>query len=144
MNSRTILTILILTISQLGFSQFNAGGGLTYVEKQNDVGIGAKAILGLAEFWGACLGADLFFTNGVKFDVNADAHYRLRIGENTAINPLLGLNFTKFSENSDLDIGINLGLFTLIPLQDRLNLYIEPKLTVGTFNSFVLSAGVML
>ncbi len=144
MNIRHIITCLLLTLPFLGISQFHIGGGLSYVERGNEVGLGAKATLGLAEFWGAALGTDLILTNGAKFSINADAHYRLRLGENTSINPLAGLNFTKFSDNSDLDIGINLGVFTMIPLQDRLNLYIEPKITVGTFNSFVLSAGIML
>ncbi len=138
-----IAALLCTTFAFQAHSQFNIGAGMTYVERGNEVGIGAKAFLGLNQFWGASLGANWILTNDIKYDINADAHYRLNLGE-VRIHPLGGLNFSKLTDISGLDIGINLGVFSFIPLQERLNLYIEPKITLGNYNSFVLSAGVML
>jgi hypothetical protein len=135
--------ICFFVMHSILLAQFNIGAGLTYLERNNDVGLQAKAVLGLAEKWAVAAGGDLILTKGTKFDINTDVQYRITLGDFVRFNPLAGLNFTKRTDVSAIDIGINLGLFSFIPLQERLNLYIEPKLTVGSLNSFVLSAGVM-
>jgi len=81
---------------------------------------------------------------GIDFDINGDVHYRFNIGRDARIHPLAGLNLAKFNGNSTLDIGINLGIFASMPIQDRLQLYLEPKVILGGQSSFAISVGVMI
>lgn len=138
------LTITLLTIATLSNAQINVGVGLTYIENNNQIGLQGKALLGLSDNWGISAGGDYILSKDIAFDINADAHYRFDIGQNGKIHPLAGLNFTKYPDNSDIDIGLNFGVFAAMPIQDRFKLYIEPKVIIGGLKSFVISAGVML
>ncbi len=145
MMKQILITLFcITTLLQVGYSQFNFGAGLTYLERGSDIGIQGKTFLGLSEYWGAALGADFILTNDIVFDINADAHYRFNVGQQSRIHPFGGLNLAKFPESSEIDIGINFGVFASFPIQNRLQLYLEPKVIVGGLKTFVLSAGVML
>jgi len=142
---RILLALIFIgSLAQMGSSQFDFGVGLTYLERGSDIGLQGKTFLGLSEFWGASVGADFILTQDIVFDINADAHYRINIGQESRIHPLAGLNLAKFPDNSEIDIGVNFGLFASFPIQNRLQLYLEPKVIVGGLKTFVISAGVML
>ena len=143
MRRSLMFLILLFFCVQMVCAQFNFGAGASYVGRGNEFALQAKAFTGLGEKWGAAVGFDYFLTNGLQFDINGDAHYRMTIGEDFRFNPFGGLNFSKRPTTSNVDIGINLGLFTFIPLEGPLNLYLEPKFTVSSLNSFVISTGVM-
>lgn len=139
-----LVLFFIGSLVQMGNSQFDFGVGLTYLERGNDIGLQGKTFLGLSEYWGASVGADLVLTKGIKFDINADAHYRINIGQQSRIHPFAGLNLAKYADIQEIDIGINLGAFASFPIHNNLLLYLEPKVVVGGLKTFVLSAGVML
>jgi len=144
MKKYLISLILIGSLLQIGKSQFDVGLGLTYLEQGSDIGLQGKTFLGLSEFWGISAGADFILTKDIKFDINADAHYRFNIGQESRIHPFGGLNLVKFPNDTEIDIGINLGVFASFPIHNKLQLYIEPKVVLGGLNTFVLSAGVMI
>ncbi len=142
---RTMLILgSIIFFSTLGSSQFNIGAGLTYIERGNEIGLQAKAFYGWNDSWGAAATFDYILTDGTDFDINGDIHYRFNIGRDARIHPLAGLNLAKFNADSTLDIGINLGVFAAMPIQDRLKLYLEPKVIIGGQSSFAISMGVMI
>lgn len=73
--------------------------------------------------------------------IDIDGHYLIGvINENVFIDLFPGLNV--FKANNDTDIGINLG-GTLRIETDTNAIYIEPKYTIGTYDSFVLTGGLI-
>ena len=141
---KTLLILGSLLFCSLGYSQVNIGAGLTYLERGNEIGLQAKVLYSWNDNWGASAGFDYILTDGTNFDINGDVHYRIQIGRDARINPLAGLNLVKYNSNSPIDIGINLGVFAVMPIQDRLQLYLEPKVILGGQRSFVISVGVMI
>jgi len=49
---------------------------------------------------------------------------------------------TGFGSTKDTEMGLNVGVHATIPINDELDLYIEPKFVISAIDGFVISAGV--
>ncbi|NNF35569.1 MAG: hypothetical protein HKN68_15795 [Saprospiraceae bacterium] len=82
---------------------------------------------------------NLFLEAGADWAVDIDGHYKVAdIGDDIFLDVFPGLNLLK--ANDDTDIGVNLG-GTLRIETNRNAIFIEPKYTIGTYDSFVITGG---
>ncbi len=139
---KNLFILFAFLIPSAVVGQFKFGAGLNYIERTNQIGVHAKTAIGVNDKIMLNGSATYYLSNATNFDVNVDVNWRiLDVNDVVFIYPLGGLNFLK-QNNKDIDIGINLGLFSYFPLSSRLDMYLEPKIIVGSINSFVISAGV--
>lgn len=138
MKKTVLLFVLSVALSTVSLAQFKIGAGLMFATKGNAIGAQAKSILGVSEDINLGLGAGVYFVKGTPFVFDADAQFDvLEINDVVKLSPFAGLNFVTGSNK----LGINLGLHTRFPIQDR-HIYIEPKYTVLSGNSFIVAAGM--
>lgn len=145
--SFTLFTFLVLTSLSYGQLRFGAGVSLLGFDT---FGVQGKVLLDLEEKTGKPIdGAGTFtwyFQDGITaWSIDADAHYRLTtIADNIELDPVVGLQLARVSTDfgDDSDIGINLGANFTIPLE-AIILYVQPKITLGGFDDFTISAGVL-
>lgn len=141
MKKITLLIVGFFFMHQLS-AQFKLGGGLNYIEKPSSIGIQAKALFGINEHLAMAGDAGYYITKGSQYDLNANLLWRaLDVNGVFKLYPEGGIGFYQVKDE-ELDIGINLGLFSYFPVTDTLDLYIEPKVMIGSANSFALAAGV--
>ena len=82
---------------------------------------------------------NLFLEDGPDWAVDIDGHYKVAdISDDIYLDVFPGLNLLK--AGNDTDIGVNLG-GTLRIETNRNAIYIEPKYTIGTYDSFVITGG---
>ncbi len=139
---KQIIVLFVFLVPCTMFAQFKLGAGLQYLERTNQIGVHAKTAIGINDKIMLNASGNYYLSKAFRYDVNADVNWRLfDVNETVFFYPLAGLNFLKATD-SDIDIGINLGIFSYFPLSDRLDMYLEPKLILGSINSFAMSAGV--
>lgn len=99
---------LCLSFSSIAQTKFGVGG--TYV---NDIGVQARASLGLSDGIGVIPSFSYYFTDLVTvWSIDANLTYNVAtIGDDLPIYALGGLDYTtsSFSGTSNSEIGINLG-----------------------------------
>lgn len=138
MKKTLLLFVLSIALSTVSMAQFKIGAGLMFATNGNSIGAQAKSLIGVSEDIDLGLGAGVYFTKGTPFVIDADAQFDvLEINDVVHISPFAGLNFVTGSNK----LGINLGLHTRFPIQER-HIYIEPKYTLLSSNSFIIAAGM--
>ena len=84
---------------------------------------------------------NLFLEGAADWAVDIDGHYKVAdISKSVYLDVFPGVNLLK--NNNDTDIGLNLG-GTIRIETGRNAIYIEPKYTVGTYDSFAIAGGFM-
>lgn len=138
MKKLVTLFVLFLALATTSQAQFKIGGGLIYGFESSAIGVQAKSIIGLSEDITLGAAAGIFFVKGTPFVIDADAQFDvLEINDVVKLSPFAGLNFLTGANK----LGINLGLHTRFPIQER-HVYIEPKYTVLSNKGFSLAAGI--
>lgn len=140
------LIILFLSVCFFvtnGFSQINAGVGSTFIIDGTTPGVQAKLVVNASEKWRVGPTFSYYLDSGLDWAIDADVSYELiNISDAVNIFPMAGLNFSKYT--GDSDIGINIGVFSDFPIaDDKFRIYIEPKYRVSDSSSFIASAGIL-
>ena len=134
-------------LSTIAFGQLNFGAGAQLIFDGTVFGLQGKALYNVNEQWRGTGTFTVHLEDGANWSIDLDAHYKiLKVGENINIAPMAGLNIfsSEGLDGNTSNIGINLGAFIDFPIQDEsLNLFVEPKITIDNYESFVLSAGVI-
>jgi len=145
---KLIYTVVLSFLCSLGaFAQFNIGVGAIYFTEGSELGVQAKAMLLVQEKWKFSPAVNYYLTNGINFGFDADVHYELfTVADNVNIALMGGLNWTKYGEGIDPDIGINIGVISDFTVKDgSLHFYLEPKLLfIGDSSGFVITTGILL
>ncbi len=147
MKKISLLILIGMTLIPLtrAWSQIDFGGGVSMVTDETSFGLGLKTIFNLGDELMGSVGGDYYFNNIDVWDINIDVHYKLTDRfEGFYVHPFAGLNIAGgVDENDDTEIGINLGVLSRFNME-KYDLYIEPKYTLGSLGSFVVSIGVFL
>ena len=146
----TFSLFAMIAFSTFSFGQFNFGGGATITD--GEFGIQAKVLYNLEEIVsqpidGVVTFSLLFPGNSINaWALDFDGQYRITtLGESIQLSSVSGLQFARVSTDfagSDSDIGLNLGANFVYPLES-LNIYAQPKITIGGFGGFTIAAGVL-
>lgn len=124
-------------------AQFHYGGGISYIEFKNSIGIQAKTSFPVHKQLNVSLSAAYFLNKDFGDEVNVDVHYRwFDVNEMVYFYPLAGLSIVKEKSSSTIRPGFNLGLSSHFKITDRLDLYIEPKVIFARLSTFAMSTGV--
>lgn len=152
MKKLTALFVFLFLIGTSSYSQeFKFGAGIS-LELVDLFGISGKAQYMVNEDFAGQASFTFFLEDpGTWWALDLDVLYGgFDIGdvEGFSITPFAGLQVASFSIDiglgsaSDTDIGINLGVQALIDITDSLELFIEPKVTLGGFEGVYLAGGV--
>ncbi len=144
---KKLLLSVVICLSAFSFcqAQVQFGGGLQYLKPSggSSIGIGATAIIPLNENFDIKPSFHYFFEEFTLYAIDADVQYTgLVLNESVRLNPFAGLNL--FGGDLDSTLGINLGLSVIAPINETLDLYVEPKLIlISDLDGFAISAGVL-
>lgn len=123
----------MLSLAVVSHAQFHFGPGVSFLADGDAIGIGGQTVFDVYDdrFKGA-INAHYYVSGEVNWDINLDVQYQfLEIGTETYINPFTGLSIREEDEvddeDTDLSLGLNLGLFFHTAITDDLRLFIEGK-----------------
>jgi len=142
---KNVITVFLLFVGLSLSAQFKLGAGLNYTSFRAAWGVQLKTSIPVGDKWKIGGTGDFFVVNDRGWDLNVDAQYQLIEFGQIPILPFAGLNFTSLEE-TDFNVGMNIGVLSFFPITDTLDLYIEPKylLISSANNGMVYSAGVFL
>lgn len=132
----TLCLFLILSTPASAQIKLGVGGGLisdgSIALLQGRVEIGPRSFHLANSF-------NYFLEDGADWAIDIDGHYKVAdISERIYLDFFPGLNLLK--GGNDTDIGLNLG--GTLRIETNTNaIYIEPKYTIGTYDSFAITAG---
>ena len=138
--------VLVFLFASTGMSQFNFGAGAQILFDGSVFGIQGKALYTVDESWRGAGSFTIHLKELVDWSIDVDVHYTaLEISENFNLAPFAGLGMTRFGilGLSSTEIGINLGAFFELAASESIDVYIEPKLNVGGYESFGISGGIL-
>ena len=141
------LAVCMIGVSIVTSAQLKFGAGVQVYDR---FGVQGKVHNTFSEEISGQASLSYYFISGVTFwGIDADVHYYgLDLGdiESFAIAPFAGLNFARFSALGvgGSDIGLNLGIIGTLPLDNGLEVYLEPKIVIGGARSteFAIGGGV--
>ena len=157
---KKILTIITLVvISSAAAAQVRIGPYLGYGHQLSLWGLGAHAEILLNERVSISAVFTQYFPEDLDniprrnaWEVNTNLNYYVIDGEVGYLYGLAGLNYTHFktrtttafSEEVDQDgnIGLNMGLGTMVRINDFLLPFVEAKYTAGGYSQLTLNFGV--
>jgi hypothetical protein len=129
---------LTLFISTSASTQIKLGAGAGLISDGSIALLQGRVEIGPRSFKMAGV-FNLFLEDGADWAVDIDGHYKVAdISDDIYLDVFPGLNLLKANNNTD--IGLNLG-GTLKIETNRNAIYIEPKYTIGTYDSFVITGG---
>lgn len=136
----TLVVLLFVGIQTSSSAQFTIGGGAIYSFNGSDFGLQAKGLIGVGEKLDLSPSASVFLGNGTPWALDFDLQYELfEIGNGFRFLPFAGLNFVN---SDDFDLGLNIGASIRFDVNEN-TVYIEPKLTLLTYEGVALSAGML-
>ena len=139
-----IICILSFTSCYSLKAQVNYGGGLSIISEEAVFAIQGRAELG-PRAYRAAVAFNYVLEEGIDWAIDLDGQLRaFKIGESTDFNILAGLNVVQynFGFGSFSERGFNVG--TIIKVNgEKLIWYVEPKITINTYESFALTSGIM-
>ena len=165
---KIFLFLLAMSFTAIGFAQLNAGLGLIYGTEIEQLGLAVKGQYdGIAENIDGSVGLHFFFPDKSDFSggelksslttINLDGHYNFDAAESFNIYALAGLNFAiikvKFDSNtpfvpssdeSESEIGLNLGAGASTDINETLKGFAELKYTVSDFDQLVIAIGILM
>ena len=147
-----LLAVLCFTLfcTIEGFSQFKVGAGANFIFDGGSFGVGGRGHYTINEDFAAQGSFHYYFES--NFDVwtlDFDVFYSgFELGdlEGFRLTPFAGLNFIRVS--TDLGLGfdvsgsstnLNLGIQGLTPITESLDLYIEPKIIIGSGSTLAIA-----
>lgn len=163
MNFLFVTVMLFLACSYTN-AQLQLGGGLGYGTQIESVGITVKGNYPFNEQWEGSGSFGYFFPNtGTEFlelrywELNADGHYIVKSTEKYTFYPLAGLNIAGISwdyenlpstpfiptDNSDTEIGLNIGVGGTLIFSESLSGYAEIKYTLSGYDQLIANVGVL-
>ena len=151
MKKLVVLGFFSIFLSASAFGQFKFGAGVS-LELVDLFGISGKAHYTVNEDFAGQASFSYFFEDFTVWALDLDVHYSgFDIGdvEGFSLTPFAGLqvgtisvDLGGFGDASNTDIGLNIGIAGVIAITDSLDLFIEPKLTIGGLEGVFLSGGV--
>lgn len=152
----TAFTILLLTIAD---AQVRVAPYLAYGEELGLWGLGAYAEVVASEKVGVTANFTQYFPKDLDniprrtiWEVNANANYYLIHGDVGYLYGLAGLNYTNIrirtrtaitdEVETDGNVGLNVGLGTMVRVNDLLLPFVEAKYTVGGYSQLGVIIGV--
>ena len=141
----TLFTVVVCASAQKG--EMGVGGQLLYGD-DSDIGIGARFQYNILDQLRFAPSMNLFFPDNSDvtwFELNADIHYLFPVVDKLKLYPLGGLNLTRVSykDNSDTELGLNIGGGAQYGVFSNLDLIGELKYVTGDADQLVISAGVV-
>ena len=131
---------LFIGLQTSSSAQFTIGGGAIYSFNGSDFGLQTKGLIGIGEKMDLSPSATVFLGSGTPWALDFDLQYELfEIGNGFRFLPFAGLNFLN---NDGSDLGLNLGASIRFDVNEN-TVYIEPKLTLLTYEGVALSAGML-
>jgi len=141
----------LLSLSVLLFSicicqaQVQFGGGLQFFKPNggSSFAIGAEALIAINDDYDLNPSFHYYFEEATLMAIDADVHYKkLVLNDSVKLNPFAGLNL--ITGDVDSKLGINAGVHIQAPINESLELYVEPKLIlISDFDGFAIGAGVL-
>lgn len=153
MKKSILLGIFTMILCVSASAQLKFGAGLNLDLDDGFIGLTAKGHATINEEYAGQASFSYFFEkNSVKvWTIDLDVHYSgFNIGdlEGFRLTPFGGLNVFHTSVNiggfggGNTELGINLGLNATFPINERLDLFIEPKIVISGIDGIGLAAGV--
>jgi len=152
---KSILLLLFFSIYlNNSTAQINLGAGANYISNGSLIGIGGKALYMYNDNFGGQLAIHYILSDGADFIVDLDIHYDgLKWGsDKLRMTPFIGLSQnggvtvrsmgSTVAGGSTRSTSFNLGINGRIPLNDKMKLYIQPKLVLGKNSAIALGSGV--
>jgi len=145
-----VLGLFSLLISTSSFGQFKFGAGVS-LELVDLFGITGKGHYTVNEDFAGQASFSYFFEDFTVWALDLDVHYNgfdIGVVEGFTLTPFAGLQVgtisvdVGFGSVSNTDIGLNIGIVGVIPITDSLDLFIEPKVTIGGLEGIFLAGGV--
>jgi hypothetical protein len=137
-----LFTFLICLGGSAAFGQFNFGAGAQLIFDGTTLGAQGRAMYEWDDTWRGSGVFTLHLDSAIDWTIDLDAHYKLlKVSDNFDLSPIGGLSFTSFV--GDTELGINLGAFIDFVPSDSYHIYIEPKVTVSSIGSFIVSGGIL-
>jgi hypothetical protein len=136
------ISVLLLFCTLEGFSQFKVGAGANLIFDGGSLGIGGRGHYTVNEDFAAQGSFHYYLESFSLWNIDLDVHYDgFEIGdlEGFRLTPFAGLNIIGGVGSS---VNLNIGIQGLTPLTESLDLYIEPKLIIGSGSSLAIAAGV--
>jgi len=168
-----IVAFLMVASLQAQKGKIGLGGGLAYGSEIKKMGIDLRGsygitdkIDGVASFTYFFPDKEEYFGGEVKWNVwefNLDGHYKFVESDEYAVYGIAGINFTgthwsskyewvnpitgqteKYDESdSDMNIGLNIGVGGQYNLNEQLGLFVEPKYVIGDYDQLVITFGII-
>ncbi len=142
--NRLIIIVSFLFFAGYGYGQISLGGGLE--TNFTSTGLKAQAKIGVNEKFSGQVSFAYFVNNSNPSMLNFDVHYLLTTaGDSDAItiSGLGGLNYWSSGITGvSAELGINIGANITFPITDKLDMFIEPKVTAINTGDFFLALGV--
>lgn len=122
-------------------AQFTFGAGAHYIFNGSSFGFQGKGIIGLNEKFDIAPSVGIILDSGTPLTFDADLHYNLlHIGDDFRLFPFAGLNFV--TGNGSSELGLNFGASIRFDINEN-TVYIEPKLTLLTYDGLAIGAGLL-
>ncbi len=149
MKNTFLITIVLLFVSLAGSAQLRFGAGISLLEF-DAFGIQGKVLYDLEDktdlpIDGAGTFTIYFQDPGSLWTIDLDGHYRLlTISDSVEFDPLAGIQIARVTQGrfGDTSLSINLGGHFTIN-SDKYIIYVQPKITIGGLDGFVLAGGIM-
>ncbi len=141
-----MLFVCVLVLGTSAQAQFKFGAGVGFLD--SSFGVGAKAHNTFSDDFAGQASFHYYFESAITvYSLDFDLHYSgfdLGDVESFALTPFAGLNLFRvgIAGFGATATSINLGVNGTMPLTDSLDLYVEPKLTIGDNTAFGIAAGV--
>lgn len=144
------LVACLLLFSLPAAAQFSVGGGLTYGEGIEELGVQGRASYAFSPSLELAGKYSFFFVDGdVDFStVDVDAHFTFLDEGNVSFYGLGGVNLSIFDFDaffglgSETEIGLNVGSGVRVGISDRADFFGELKYIIGDADQLVVSAGL--
>jgi len=146
----------------LSHAQIELGGGLAFGTEIENLGIQARGRISLDENFKIVPNLTYFFTDDNElfdtnyFSIDGDVHYVFDL-ESVELYPLAGINIGIVrveydgpgssnidSDDSDTELGLNIGGGALYQINDQLTGFGELKFVISDFDQAVITAGVLV
>jgi len=142
--NKVLLILIFLGCTVTLSSQLSVGAALE--SDFDNIGIKGQVKLGLTEEIALQGSYTIYFSSPVSTMLNLDGHYLLTTAGDSdmiTVNALAGFNFWGSGLEGDKSVlGINIGSNVTFPISDRLDMFIEPKLTIISTASIQVAMGV--
>lgn len=124
-------------------AQVRFGAGAQLMFDGSIFGVQGKALYQVNESIDAAGTFTLHLEDGVNWTIDLEAHYLLlEFANDIGFKPIAGLGITNF-DFIGTEIGLNIGAFFDVFRSNNMQFYVEPKLRIGDYDTFIVSGGIL-